>query len=104
MNMCNSPFFADRDGTIDIVILSCASVDTRSGIGNDCYIDIVYNQQKPLCSTVGSAPFSGGGGGKVGKRRNCREVEDLCSADPEFKFDFDGTSSEVCYDNSSAKR
>ena len=85
---------SDRDGTIDIVVLTCVSIDTRTGVGNECHIDITYNQQRPLCSKEGSTPFSGGGDGP-GKGAKCRDVDDLCTADPDFKFEFDGTNPEV---------
>jgi hypothetical protein len=73
-------FSLDRDGTIDMIFSSCSSVSAYSGIGTDCYINIVYNQQLPLCtSRVGSALGN--------ENRTCREPDNLCSADPGFKFD-----------------
>ena len=70
-------------------------MDTRTGAGNDCNIDIIYNQQKPLCSKVGSAPFFGGDGSGAGKGRDCREVEELCTKDENFKLNFDTVDGEV---------
>ncbi|KAJ7771527.1 hypothetical protein B0H16DRAFT_1513818 [Mycena metata] len=67
----------DRDGTIDMVFTTCPSVSTSSGVGSDCVINIAYNTQLPLCTTSDSAL----------KKSNCRPPEDLCTADPAFKFD-----------------
>ena len=74
----------DRDGTIDLVFVTCSSVSSSTGIGSDCMINIAYNQQLPLCSRT--AATTGGGGVKNGKRV-CRPADDLCVADPDFKFD-----------------
>ncbi|THH05309.1 hypothetical protein EW145_g4893 [Phellinidium pouzarii] len=49
----------DRDGTIDMVFATCASVSSSTGIGKDCYINIAYNQQLPLCaSPANTAAFT----------------------------------------------
>ncbi|KAF5372918.1 hypothetical protein D9758_001485 [Tetrapyrgos nigripes] len=69
----------DRDGTIDMVFPTCSSV-SNSGVGSDCSINIAYNQQLPLCS---SSDIQSG-------KRGCRSPEDLCVADPDFKFDLSG--------------
>ena len=70
----------DRDGTIDMVFPSCSRVSSSSGIGTDCYINIAYNQQLPLCNfRAGSTADSG--------NKSCRSPNQLCVADPEFKFD-----------------
>lgn len=79
----------DRDGTIDMVFPSCASVNTKTGVGYDCAINIAYNEQKPLCTS--STPAVG--------RRNCRLPEELCTADPDFRFDFhQGSGDDVVSD------
>ncbi|KAJ7168406.1 hypothetical protein C8R43DRAFT_984269 [Mycena crocata] len=70
----------DRDGTIDMVFSTCSSVSTSTGVGTDCAINIAYNKQLPLCTS------SADSGVKKGVR-TCRPPEDLCTADPEFKFD-----------------
>jgi hypothetical protein len=70
----------DRDGTIDIIFPSCSSVSAYSGAGTDCYINIVYNQQLPLCTSRASSALGN-------ESRTCREPDNLCSADPGFKFD-----------------
>ncbi|PPQ63333.1 hypothetical protein CVT24_006706 [Panaeolus cyanescens] len=75
----------DRDGTIDLVFPTCSSVSSSTGAGKDCYINIVYNQQLPLCT---SATDSGVRKGV----RVCRPPEQLCTADSKFKFDFDPNS------------
>lgn len=59
----------DRDGTLDLVFPSCSSGSS------DCYINIAYNEQIPLCIP-----------GPI-KLRDCRDANDLCVADPNFKFD-----------------
>lgn len=61
-----------------MVFPACSSVSTTTGVGTDCYVNIVYNKQKPLCSS--SAPGIG--------NRNCRPPEELCTSDPSFTFDF----------------
>ncbi|THU96321.1 integrin alpha N-terminal domain-containing protein [Dendrothele bispora CBS 962.96] len=68
----------DRDGTIDIVFPTCNSISS-SGVGSDCSINIVYNQQLSLCSSQDIQP---------GRQQRCRSPEDLCVADPNFQFDF----------------
>ncbi|KAJ7665373.1 hypothetical protein DFH06DRAFT_311965 [Mycena polygramma] len=73
----------DRDGTIDMVFVTCSSISTSTGVGTDCAINIAYNQQLPLCS-------SGDSGVKKGVR-TCRPPEALCTADPAFKFDLSNT-------------
>ncbi|GAA5984638.1 hypothetical protein JCM11641_004548 [Rhodosporidiobolus odoratus] len=61
----------DRDGTIDMVITSCTST-------SNCALSIAYNDQMPLCD---STP-------RVGEEQGpCRDLEALCVADPNFKFD-----------------
>ncbi|KAK7449726.1 hypothetical protein VKT23_013201 [Stygiomarasmius scandens] len=66
----------DRDGTIDLIFPTCRSVSS-SGVGSDCAINIAYNQQLPLCTSHDIQPG----------KRTCRSPEDLCVADPNFKFD-----------------
>ncbi|KAG7086474.1 hypothetical protein E1B28_002425 [Marasmius oreades] len=68
----------DRDGTIDLVFPTCRNVNPSTGIGTDCYINIAYNQQLPLCSAEALL--------RKGTSR-CRTPEDLCIPDPDFKFD-----------------
>ncbi|GAA6047594.1 hypothetical protein JCM3770_001581 [Rhodotorula araucariae] len=63
----------DRDGTIDMVISSCASA-------HSCAISIAYNAQIPLCDS--SIPDS----------QPCRDPEALCIADPSFAFDLSSAS------------
>lgn len=57
----------DRDGTIDLVFPSCTS--------DECFINIAYNQQMPLCSSDVSS-----------NREKCRSADQLCQADPDFSF------------------
>jgi integrin alpha FG-GAP repeat containing protein 1 len=72
--------FADinRDGTIDLIFPTCSRV-TSSGVGTDCYINVAYNQQLPLCTLATESGMKKG-------VRYCRRPEDLCTADMNFKF------------------
>ncbi|KAJ7494497.1 hypothetical protein B0H11DRAFT_2004943 [Mycena galericulata] len=70
----------DRDGTIDMVFTTCSSVSSSTGVGTDCAINIAYNQQLSLCTSTGNSGLKKG-------VRTCRPPEDLCTADPAFKFD-----------------
>lgn len=90
----------DRDGTIDVIFPTC----DRSG--DNCYINVAFNRQIPLCSPRIDGLFGGGpgyGSLSAGKRasngsvpqaakrkaiRQCREAEDLCVADDDFRIDF----------------
>lgn len=72
--------FPDRDGTVDMLFPTCAHVDSTTGVGTDCYINIAYNQQLGLCSSTTDSGLRKG-------VRICRRPEDLCIADPKFKFD-----------------
>ncbi|KAG6840620.1 hypothetical protein C0991_005519 [Blastosporella zonata] len=69
----------DRDGTIDMVFTTCYSVSPSSGLGSDCFINIAYNQQLGLCSSTTDTGFKKG-------VRTCRPHDDLCTVDPNFKF------------------
>ncbi|KIM49554.1 hypothetical protein M413DRAFT_438743 [Hebeloma cylindrosporum] len=69
----------DRDGTIDVIFPTCSRVSSSTGAGTDCYINIAYNQQLPLCSLSTDSGFRKG-------VRICRRPGDLCTADPNFKF------------------
>ncbi|KAJ3514179.1 hypothetical protein NLJ89_g2518 [Agrocybe chaxingu] len=70
----------DRDGTIDLIFPTCSSVSPSTGVGSDCYINIAYNQQLPLCTLTTDSGLRKG-------VRVCRRPEDLCITDPNFKFD-----------------
>ncbi|KAF9533608.1 hypothetical protein CPB83DRAFT_783291 [Crepidotus variabilis] len=70
---------ADRDGTIDMVFPSCSRVDSSTGVGSDCYINIAYNEQVGLCSLTTDSGMRKG-------VRVCRTPGDLCIADTGFKF------------------
>ncbi|KAM6500960.1 hypothetical protein JOM56_003974 [Amanita muscaria] len=69
----------DRDGTIDMIFPTCSSVSS-DGVGKDCFINIAYNQQLGLCASTEP-------GTKMGPR-TCRTPDNLCIADPKFRFDF----------------
>lgn len=70
----------DRDGTIDMVFVTCTSVSSSTGVGSDCMINIAYNQQLPLCTSTTTGSVKNG-------KRVCRPADDLCVADPNFRFD-----------------
>ncbi|KAF5324887.1 hypothetical protein D9611_004159 [Ephemerocybe angulata] len=70
----------DRDGTIDLIFSTCASVSQLTGIGSDCYINVAYNHQLSLCKSTTDSGLKKG-------VRVCRPPDDLCTADPDFKFD-----------------
>lgn len=73
-----------------MVFPTCDSISSKTGIGSGCKINVVYNQQKPLCDTKSGGGWGSGGG--TGTKRNCRMPDELCSADPDFKFDFSTVS------------
>ncbi len=70
----------DRDGTIDMLFVTCDSVSKLTGAGSKCKINIAYNKQLPLCASA-TAPSVRKG------KRVCRSPDDLCTADPDFQFD-----------------
>ena len=80
----------DRDGTMDMVFATCASVSSSTGIGADCAINIAYNKQLPLCASSTSSPVKNG-------RTVCRRPEQLCTADPDFQFDLTGGTDSYVY-------
>ncbi|GAA5911057.1 FG-GAP repeat domain-containing protein [Sporobolomyces salmoneus] len=59
----------DRDGTLDMILTVCPSSNNR-----DCSIQIAYNDQIPLCTSTS------------GPEEDCRDIENLCVADPNFGF------------------
>jgi len=63
-----------------MVFLSYSSVYS-AGVGSGYIINIVYNKQLPFCSSATSLATD--------KERNrlCRRPEELCTSDPNFKFD-----------------
>lgn len=75
---------------MDIVFTTCSSVSSVTGLGKDCSINIAFNQQLPLCSS--STEQETKKGVKV-----CRQPDNLCTADPSFKFDLSDTpDNDVC--------
>ncbi|KAF8638878.1 hypothetical protein AX17_001933 [Amanita inopinata Kibby_2008] len=74
----------DRDGTIDMVFPTCSHVSS-DGVGTDCYINIAFNQQLGLCSSTTESGVKRGG-------QTCRPPENLCTADPNFRFDIGDSS------------
>ncbi|KAG1456295.1 hypothetical protein G6F56_006860 [Rhizopus delemar] len=68
----------DGDGSIDIIFPVCQE--------KDCSIHVVYNQQMGLCSKD--------------DEESCRKATKLCTADPNFKFDFtmQNSKNHIVYD------
>jgi integrin alpha FG-GAP repeat containing protein 1 len=75
----------DRDGSLDMVFPTCFSISKASGLGIDCSINIVYNQQKPLCPDSVSVLATEG----------CRPLDALCTTDKDFKFEYDTRNKKV---------
>ncbi|KZT59740.1 integrin alpha N-terminal domain-containing protein, partial [Calocera cornea HHB12733] len=71
----------DRDGTMDLVFPTCASVNSDTGVGTSCAINIAYNKQLPICAGSTGVIFSH----RVG---SCRLPTELCIEDINFDFDF----------------
>ncbi|KAI9473399.1 MAG: hypothetical protein EXX96DRAFT_528016 [Benjaminiella poitrasii] len=66
----------DGDGSIDIIFPVCQ---------NDvCTIHVVYNQQIGLCRNENESS----------ENKTCRRAQNLCVADPNFKFDFSKKNTE----------
>jgi integrin alpha FG-GAP repeat containing protein 1 len=76
----------DRDGTMDLVFPTCDGVSATTGVGSNCFINIVFNQQLPICESATKPSVVSG-------RRVCRPVDDLCLRDSGFKIDFSTRSS-----------
>ncbi|KAI0648361.1 hypothetical protein C8Q79DRAFT_906145 [Trametes meyenii] len=75
----------DRDGTLDMLFATCSSVSASTGIGSACSVNIAYNKQLPLCTSSTAQSVQNG-------KRICRPPDDLCTADPNFKFDLNQSS------------
>lgn len=76
----------DRDGTMDLIITSCP---TSSSSNDDCKLSIAYNIQVPLCTSTSVKDLVRTG--------PCRDPENLCLADDEFKFNFsEDQENDVC--------
>lgn len=76
----------DRDGTIDLLITTCASVSRSTGLGTNCALNIAFNTQLPLCTATSSFPFTSGSAAAA----PCRSPDALCVADSNFTFAFSG--------------
>jgi integrin alpha FG-GAP repeat containing protein 1 len=74
-----------------MMFATCKSVNSN-GVGSDCYINLAYNQQLGLCKSTAESEMKGG-------VRVCRQPNDLCVADDNFKFDLrDTPENDVCSD------
>jgi len=72
-----------------MMFTTCKNVNSK-GIGSDCFINIVYNQQLGLCSSSTESEVKNG-------VRVCRQPNNLCTPDDHFKFDFrDSPDNNVC--------
>lgn len=73
-----------------MVFATCSSLSRSTGLGNDCYVNVAYNKQLPLCASTTSPSFRNG-------QRICRAPEELCTADQNFTFDLsDRPGNDVC--------
>lgn len=80
-------FLSDGDGAMDLIFPVCPS-----GSPDDCFIQILYNRQAPLCqqptsifssiSSTADPVYDGKTGALV-----CRGLQSLCLADDSFSFD-----------------
>jgi len=70
---------------MDIVFTTCSTVGASTGLGKDCSINVAFNQQLRLCSSSTDSETKKG-------ERVCRQPDNLCTADPSFKFDMDERS------------
>jgi hypothetical protein len=59
-------YVLDGNGSMDMVVPACKD--------EKCSIYILYNHQAPLC------------GASYSRVENCRPINDLCRADPDFYF------------------
>lgn len=73
-----------------MVFPSCAHVDSSTGVGTDCYINIVYNQQIGLCPSTTESGFKN-------NARVCRRPVDLCVADPSFRFNLNDSPENTAF-------
>lgn len=73
-----------------MIFPSCNYVDYSTGVGTDCFINIAYNQQLGLCSSTTESAVDDA-------IRACRRPEDLCIADPNFRFDLTNSSDNKAY-------
>jgi len=63
-----------------MVFATCSSVSKSTGLGNDCYVNVAYNKQLPLCASTTTPSYRNG-------QRVCRAPEALCIADQNSTFD-----------------
>jgi integrin alpha FG-GAP repeat containing protein 1 len=72
-----------------MVFTTCSRVSLSTGFGSDCHINIAYNRQLQLCASSTDSGVKNG-------VQTCRPHDDLCTADPKFKFDLrDDASNDV---------
>lgn len=66
---------------MDLVFATCDKHKPSTGLGENCKVNVAFNQQAGLCSTKSSQYAPGG-------RLVCRGYDELCSSDPHFEFNF----------------
>lgn len=79
---------------MDLVFPTCSSTSQSTGVGRDCFLNIAYNKQKPLCAKSPGS-FLGGIQSVINSvNKTCRSPNALCEADDDFSFDLnpDGDS------------
>ncbi|CAL1703385.1 unnamed protein product [Somion occarium] len=69
----------DRDGTMDMLFVTCDSVSSTTGVGSNCALNIAYNKQLPLCKSSTAPSVKNG-------KRVCRPPTNLCTADDNFQY------------------
>jgi integrin alpha FG-GAP repeat containing protein 1 len=66
---------------MDMIFTTCQSV-TAAGVGLHCAINVVFNEQLPLCTSTTDNGLRDG-------RRVCRPPGELCTRDANFRFNMD---------------
>jgi integrin alpha FG-GAP repeat containing protein 1 len=72
---------------MDIVFPVCGRRTSSAGTGSDCAINIAYNKQIPICTGLNAEASNNGGDTSLGLK--CRGWSELCTADPDYRFDFE---------------
>jgi integrin alpha FG-GAP repeat containing protein 1 len=71
---------------MDMMFATCDQVSSSTGVGSDCYLNVLYNRQLPVCASPTTPSIING-------QRVCRPLDDLCLRDPGFRFDKSSRSS-----------
>ncbi|GAA5951802.1 hypothetical protein JCM3765_003122 [Sporobolomyces pararoseus] len=73
----------DRDGTLDMLLTVCPNNKPTTNGDKDCFLQINYNDQIPLCSSSTTTTTNGGGDSE---EPDCRDIGNLCVGDDQFSF------------------